>query len=77
VCVDFVLLELELGLTFCRMASRSRSEPDYRRRRGSAFAAYHAALENVGALNLNKKERKLFDQKERELVQMLEELRKP
>jgi len=74
VSFDFVVQELELGLTFCRIARTNDSKYHAQQHRADADKAYRTALRFVDTLALNKKERAVFDEKERELRRMLEEL---
>jgi hypothetical protein len=60
--VRFVLLELDTGLLFCRLASISDSE-DARRNEASAKRSYEAAIHHVKPLLLNWMERRAFDEK--------------
>jgi hypothetical protein len=68
--VRFVLLELDTGLLFCRLASSSDSE-DARRNKASAKRSYEAAIHHVKPLLLNWMERRAFDEKKERLRLLL------
>jgi hypothetical protein len=74
VSFDFVVQELELGLTFCRIAQTNYSKYHAQRHGADADKAYRTALRFADTLDLNTEERVVFDGKERELRRMLEEL---
>jgi len=74
VSFDFVIEELELGSTFCRIALGAHSERDYKTHHANADKAYQTALHHVQALELSDAERKLFEQKEQELRRLLGKL---
>ena len=74
VSFDFVIEELELGSTFCRIALGAHSERDYKTYHANADKAYQTALHHVQALELSDAERKLFEQKEQELRRLLGKL---
>jgi hypothetical protein len=69
--VRFVLLELDTGLLFCRLASSSNSERGARRHEASAKRSYEAAIHHVKPLLLNKVERRAFDDKKERLRLLL------
>jgi hypothetical protein len=69
--VRFVLLELDTGLLFCRLASSSASERDARRNEASAKRSYEAAIHHVKPLLLNWMERRAFDEKKERLRLLL------
>jgi hypothetical protein len=69
--VRFVLLELDTGLLFCRLASSSNSERDARRNEASAKRSYEAAIHHVKPLLLNWMERRAFDDKKERLRLLL------
>jgi hypothetical protein len=74
VSVDFLMQELELGLTFCGIALGAHSKGDYEEHRADAEKAYKTALRYVQALELTDAECKLFEQKEQELRWLLGKL---
>jgi len=65
--------DLELGLTFCRTL-RTHSESDCQSHRAKADKDHQTALRYVRDLELSDAERKLFEQKERELRGLLGKL---
>jgi hypothetical protein len=69
--VRFVLLELDTGLLFCRLASSFDSERDARRNEASARRSYEAAIHHVKPLLLNRMERRAFDDKKEQLRLLL------
>jgi hypothetical protein len=73
--VRFVVLELDTGLLFCRIASSSESELDARRNEASAKRSYEAALRHVKPLLLTRMERRAFDDKKEQLRLRLGPLR--
>lgn len=73
VCFDFLIQELEIGLTFCHMALGADSDRGYQTHRANAEKAYQTALGHVQALELTYAERELYDQKEHQLRLLLTE----
>lgn len=71
---DFLMQELELGLTFCRIAQADHSTELAGKHRAEADKAYQTVLHHVAALSLTDEEHKLFDQKAEDLRQLLEQL---
>jgi hypothetical protein len=69
--VRFVLLELDTGLLFCRLASSSDSERDARPNEVNAKRSYEAAIHHVKPLLLNRMERRAFDDKKERLRLLL------
>jgi hypothetical protein len=69
--VRFVLLELDAGLLFCRLASCSDFERDARRNEANAKRSYEAAIHYVKPLLLNRMERRTFDDKKERLSLLL------
>ena len=69
--VRFVLIELDTGLLFCRLASGSDSERDARRNEAKAKRSYEAAIHYVKPLLLNRLERRAFDDKKERLRLLL------
>ena len=73
VCFDFVMQELELGMSLCRIVQSDHSELA-KQHRMDADKAYRTALRFAETMELNKEERAAFNKQERKLRQMLEEL---
>jgi len=63
VCLDFLMQELEMGMTFCRIVKSDYSELLSRQHRADADKAHRTALRFTGTLELNKEERAAFDKK--------------
>ena len=75
--VRFVLLELDTGLLFCRMASSPDSDLDARRNEALAKRSYEAAIHYVKPLLLNRVERREFDDKKERLRLLLADFGAP
>src|ERR1700684_179773 len=69
--VRCVLLELDTGLLFCRLASSSDSERDARRNGANAKRSYEAGIHYGKPLLLNRMERRAFDDKKEQLRLLL------
>ena len=69
--VRFVLIELDTGLLYCRLASGSDSERDARRNEANAKRSYEAAIHYGKPLLLNRMERRTFDDKKERLSLLL------
>jgi hypothetical protein len=69
--VRFVLIELDTGLLFCKLAFSSDSELDARRNEALAKRSYDAAVHHVKPLLLSKIERRAFDDKKERLRLLL------
>ena len=71
--VDFVLTELDLGITFCELAQSAQDEETKERNIRNARKAYDA-LHFLEGLNLSKAEQQLIKEKASRLKSLLEQL---